>query len=60
MYLYGKQLWASIIMVLRYSILFLEENAANIVSLCVLRAHFSPLKCSETIFHLRASLPDSI
>ena len=38
--------------VLRYLICFWKKNAANTVDLCVLRAHFSPVKCSETIFPL--------
>ena len=42
--------------VLRYLIWVLEENAANSVYLCVLRAHFSPVKCSENIFQPKANI----
>ena len=42
---------------LGYLIWFLEGNSVNS---CVLRAYFSPMKCSETIFYPRASLPDTI
>ena len=45
---------------LRYLIWILEENTANSVYLCVLRAHFSPVKFSETIFRPRIPLPDPI
>ena len=36
--------------VLRYLIGFMEENVASSAYLCVLSAHFSPVKCNETIF----------
>ena len=39
---------------------FWKKNAANSIYLCVLGAHFSPVKCSETILHPRASFPDPI
>ena len=44
--------------VLRYQIYFCfwKKNTINSVHLCVIRAHFSPVKCSDSFFHPRASI----
>ena len=47
-------------MVLMYLICSQEEKCSQRIYLCVLIAQFSPVKCSETIFHPRASFPDPI
>ena len=46
--------------VLRYLICFWKKNATNSVYLCVLGAHLSPVKCSETIFQPKGFTPDPL
>ena len=43
--------------VLRYLIWILEENATNSIYLCVLKTHFSPVKCSKSNFQPEGITP---